>query len=475
MAQIFDGSRSYVAGRWVDGAERFPVECPADESLVGEAGTTPLAEVERAVVEARRAFDGGTWAGLPVAERAAVLGAFLHHVASEGERLVATMLAEAGQPRAYAEGAQLTSGLKLGRDTIDLFLSLPEEEPNPVPAADLGSSQSLRRYEPVGVVSAITPYNGAVIMAFQKLVPALLAGNSVVLRPSPLTPLSSLVFAHAAEAVGLPAGVLSVVLEEGSAAAELLTTHPGVDMVSFTGSTAVGRRILAQAAPTVKRVSLELGGKSAQIYLDDAIERTALGAVQVVAATAGQACVGATRMFVPDGRKAEVLERVTGALGLLKVGNPLVDPEAMVGPLIDRAAVERCEKYVALAQEHGGTVVTGGRRPEIERGHYYEPTVLDLPDNDNPAARDEIFGPVLGVIGYDDVDHAVRMANDSPYGLSGQVYGADAEAAAVARRLRTGAVNVNASLFSAFAPAGATSRAGSAASAASRASASSKR
>jgi acyl-CoA reductase-like NAD-dependent aldehyde dehydrogenase len=458
-ADIIDGRRSYVAGRWVEGETTFAVESPADETLVAEAGVTPLAEVERAVLEARRVFDEGTWSGLPVAERARLLGLFLDHIDASKDALVATMMAEAGQPRMYAEGTQYGSGMTLARNTIELFLSLRHEEPNPVPLDELVQgrlAQSLRRHEPIGVVSAITPYNGAIIMAFQKLLPALLAGNSVILRPSPLTPLSSLVFGAAAEAAGLPAGVLSVVLEEGAAGAELLTTHPAVDMISFTGSTAVGRAILAQAAPTVKRVSLELGGKSAQIYLDDAMARVPLGAMQVVAMTSGQACVAATRMLVPNERKAEVLEMVAGAYGQLKVGNPAEDPSVMIGPLINRAAVERCEKYVALAEEHGGKVVFGGRRPaHMERGHYFEPTVLDLPDNDNPAARNEIFGPVLGVIGYDDVEDAIRIANDTPYGLANQVYGADVGAAtAVARRLRSGAVSVNTSLFSAYAPAG---------------------
>src|SRR5439155_17229114 len=190
----------------------------------------------------------------------------------------------------------------------------------------------------------------------------LMAGNSVILRPSPLTPLSSLVFGHAADAAGLPRGVLSVVVEEGAAAAQLLTTHPAVDMVSFTGSTAVGRQILAQAAATVKRVSLELGGKSAQIYLDDAIARTPLGAMQVVAMTSGQACVAATRMLVPNERKAEVLELVAAAYAQLEIGDP-AEPTTLIGPLINAAARERCERYVALAEEHGGKVVFGGRRP----------------------------------------------------------------------------------------------------------------
>jgi acyl-CoA reductase-like NAD-dependent aldehyde dehydrogenase len=456
---ILDGRCSYVAGRWVEGDQSFAVESPADESIVAEAGATPATEVERAIAEARRVFDEGTWANLPARDRAAKLHAFLDEVAARKDSLVATMMAEAGQPRMYAESSQYGMGMALARNTIDLYLSLPAEEPNPVPVDELTAGKvglSVRRYEPVGVVSAITPYNGAVIMAFQKLVPALMAGNSVILRPSPLTPLSSLVFGHAAEAACLPPGVLSVIIEDGSAGAEALTTDPSVDMVSFTGSTAVGRRILNQASATVKRVSLELGGKSAQIFLDDAIDCTPLGAMQAVAMTSGQACVSATRMLVPHERKAEALELVAGAYSQLKVGDPADDPGVMIGPLINAAAVERCERYVALAEEDGAKVVFGGRRPpDFERGYYFEPTVLDVPDNDNPAARDEIFGPVLAVLGYDDVDDAVRIANDTPYGLSNQVYGADVAAAtAIARRLRSGAVNVNRSLFTAYAPAG---------------------
>jgi aldehyde dehydrogenase (NAD+) len=455
---IIDGRRSFVAGQWVDGEATFAVENPADETHVADVAATPLPEVGRAIAEARRSFDEGVWSGLAPAERARLLHAFIDHVESRKDDLVATMMAEAGQVRYYAEFAQLAGGVGLGRGAIDLYLSMAHEEFNPVPLDDLVRARvalSVRRHEPVGVVAAITPYNGAVVMAFQKLIPALMAGNSVVLRPSPLTPLSSLVFGEAAAAAGLPPGVLSVVVEEGSAGAELLTTDPGVDMVSFTGSTAVGRRIAAQAAATVKRVSLELGGKSAQIYLDDAVEKTPAGAMQVVAMTAGQACVAATRMLVPNDRKADVLELVAGAFGQLKVGHP-DDPAVMVGPLINAAARERCERFVALAEEHGGKVVFGGGRPAaLERGYYFQPTVLDLPDNANPAAQEEIFGPILSVIGYEDVDDAVRIANDSIYGLSGQVYGADlAAATAVARRLRTGAVNVNTSVFSAYAPGG---------------------
>jgi len=449
---------SYVAGRWVDGDESLPVENPADESHVTDVSVTPLTEFRRAIAEARRAFDEGPWPTMTAAERSRMVHALVDHVEASADALVATMVAEAGQPVMFAEGLQLRSGVALARNTIDLYLSMAHEEANPVPLDELVAGRlalSIRRYEPVGVVAAITPYNAAIMMAFQKLVPALMAGNTVILRPSPLTPISSLIFGAAADAAGLPQGVLSVVVESGAAGAELLTSDPAVDMVSFTGSTSVGKQILAQAAPTVKHVALELGGKSAQIYLPDAIDRVATGAMMVVAMTAGQACVAATRMVVPRDQKDEVLDAVSGAYSSIKVGSP-TDSTAMMGPVISAAQRARCEQFVRLAEEHGGKIATGGRRPPgFDKGYYFEPTVLDLPDNANPAAQQEIFGPVIGVLAYDDLDDAVRIANDSVYGLSAQVYGHDVAAATqVARRLRSGAVNVNTSLFSAYAPGG---------------------
>jgi aldehyde dehydrogenase (NAD+) len=237
-AAILAERRSYVAGRWVESDEVLIVENPADESVVAELAATPIAEVRRAITEARRSFDDGTWADLPPRDRAKALHALLDHVETLHQPLVASMVAEAGQPVLFAEMAQFAAGMMLARNTIDLYLSLPHEEANPVPADELLRGRvalSLRRHEPVGVVVAITPYNGAIIMAFQKLIAAMMAGNSVILRPSPLTPISSLAFGMAAEAAGLPAGVLSIVVESGAAGAELLTTDPAVVMVSFTG------------------------------------------------------------------------------------------------------------------------------------------------------------------------------------------------------------------------------------------------
>jgi acyl-CoA reductase-like NAD-dependent aldehyde dehydrogenase len=368
------------------------------------------------------------------------------------------MVAEAGQPTRFANTTQFDGGLKLARGLIDVFASMSNEAANSVPLDELTAGRvalSVRRWEPVGVVTAITPYNAAIIMAFQKIIPALLTGNSVILRPSPLTPISSLALGAAADAAGLPPGVFSVIVEGGSAGAGVLTTDPRVDMVSFTGSTAVGKQILAQAAPTVKRVALELGGKSAQIYLPDAVDKVGTGAAAVVAMTSGQACVAATRMLVPEESKPEVLATIAATYSALPVGPP-TEPTTLIGPLINSGARGRCEDYVRQAEENGGKVVAGGKRPgHLDRGYYFEPTLLDLPDNHNPAAQEEIFGPVLSVIGYRDLNHAVEMANDSVYGLSAQVYGADVAAATqVARRLRTGAVNVNTGMFSAHTPGG---------------------
>ncbi|MGV0806518.1 aldehyde dehydrogenase family protein [Mycolicibacterium setense] len=455
---ILSERRTYVAGQWVTGDDVVRVENPADETRVGDVTATPIGEVERAIVEARRSFDEGVWADLPASSRARTLHAFVDYIEANREALVPTLVAEAGQPTAFAERTQVGSGVALARQTIDLYLSMTHEQASPVPVDDLVSGRvalSIRRHEPVGVVSAITPYNAALLMGFQKLIPALMAGNSIILRPSPLTPISSLIFGSAADAAGLPPGVLSIVVEEGIAGAGLLTSHPAVDMVSFTGSTVAGRRIIAQSAPTVKRMAMELGGKSAQIYLPDAVGGAAVGALAAIYYTAGQACVAATRMLVPEDRKGEVLEAVSAAYASLKVGAP-TDPTVAIGPLISAEQREKCERFVQLAEDHGGKVFGGGRRPaDLDRGYYFEPTVLDLPNNANPAAQEEIFGPVIGVLGYRDLDEAVAIANDSPYGLSGQVYGQDVAAAVgIARRLRTGAVNVNATVFSAYAPSG---------------------
>ena len=251
----------------------------------------------------------------------------------------------------------------------------------------------------------------------------------------------------AAEA-GLPEGVLSIIAESGAEGAQLLTTDPAVNMVSFTGSTETGSIVAGQAAPSMKRLQLELGGKSAQIYLPDRVEAAFSAAVGVCIAHAGQGCVLGTRIFVPEAEKAKVLGAMAASMAYLKIGDS-TDPETTMGPVISEAQAQRCERYVKLAVDAGATVVSGGKRAD-RPGYFFEPTILDVPDNKNPSAQDEIFGPVVSVIGYRDVEHAIEMANDSSLGLSGYVYGKDARAALdVAKRIRTGTINVNAFFASA--------------------------
>lgn len=458
-AKIADIRRSYVGGRFLPGAgPPLAVENPATEEVVAEVETLTLAQMEEAVLAARRAFDSGAWSGLGREQRVEKVLAMGEYLRGRAEEMGATLTAEAGAPQAIM-GAQVQMPLDHLRAACELYLTMPETEHTPRPLGEIVAADrvavSVMRWEPIGVVAAIAAYNFPVQTTIWKFVPALLTGSTVVLRPSPLTPIATLMIGEAAEAVGLPAGVLNVVVEGGVEGGELLTSHPAVDCVSFTGSTAVGKAIMAQAAATVKRVILELGGKSVQLYLPDAVERAGAGCTGVFAAHAGQACVAPTRMLVPENRKAEVVEQAARVAGALRVGDP-ADPSTLVGPLISAAQRERNERYVAEALAAGASVAAGGKRPAgLERGYYFEPTVLDVPDNTNPAARDEIFGPVLCVIGYRDLDHAVEIANDSVYGLAGQVHGNDlAAAVGVAERIRAGAVSVNGGYSGAYASSG---------------------
>ncbi|HKY89859.1 MAG TPA: aldehyde dehydrogenase family protein [Nevskiaceae bacterium] len=452
----------YIDGTWVAGSgANVAVEDPSYGSVVATFSGLSTAQFETAIGAARKAHDDGRWSGLSAADRRARLKRFVAAMAKRADPLVDLVMREAGCPRAASVmQSQVRGPIKQAGEIIELSATLPELEENPLPLSERLNAQgqvmqSLRRYTPVGVVAGIAAYNFPVYTALWKVMPALLAGNTVLLRPSPLTPLSALVLAEAAHEAELPAGVLNVVIEAGLDGARLLTTDPAVDMVAFTGSSHVGVQVMTQAAPTMKRLQLELGGKSAQIFLPDAVDRAAMGAMIVCMAHAGQGCALGTRIFVPQERKDEVLKSMAGAMGRIQVG-PADQPSSQMGPVISAAQVERCEHYVRAAVDNGGRVVTGGKRPpHLEKGHFFEPTVLDLPDNRNPAAQDEIFGPVVSVIGYRDVDHAVEMANDSRFGLSGYVHGQDRKAALdVALRIRSGTVNVNGALASTYNSAG---------------------
>jgi len=448
----------FIDGRFIVGDGAFlTVENPSDETQVASFRGLSEAQTAQAIAAAREAFDHGPWGRYSSGERAAILRRYVDALIRRSPIFEDIVVAEAGCPRhAPVMGSQVKVPMQHGHEIIDLFLSLREVEDNWLPLShrvmlDGQSIQSVNRYFPVGVVAAITPYNFPVMTALWKVIPVLVTGNTVILRPSPLTPLSALVFADAAEEAELPAGVLNVVLESGIEGARLMSTDPGVDMVTFTGSSPVGTQVMIQAAPTMKRIQLELGGKSAQIFLPDAVDRAIASAAGVCMGHAGQGCSHGTRLFVPEEAKDAVLKRMAEVVGRIKVGQT-EDLATQMGPVISEAQVQRCEHFVKLACEAGGRVVTGGKRPaHLNKGHFFEPTVLDLPDNKNPAAQEEIFGPVVSVIGYRDLDHAVEMANDSPYALSGYVHGADRKVAIeVANRMRTGTVNVNGGMTSAY-------------------------
>ncbi|WP_324697110.1 aldehyde dehydrogenase family protein [Novosphingobium sp. RL4] len=439
---------------------RFEVLDPSDESVVAVLSGLSAGQVEAGISAARAAFDSGEWPHLPMAARAAVMTRFAASLEDRADRLKDLAIREAGCPvGSTVMGAQVQAPLRMAREIIDLILRLPEIEDNPLPLHERVNAhfavQSVKRWSPIGVVAGISAYNVPFYTALWKVVPALMAGNTVILRPNPLTPLSALVFAEAAEEAGLPQGVFNLVIEAGVEGAQALTSDPRVDMVSFTGSSAVGVEVAKQAAATLKRLVLELGGKSAQIYLPDSVDRAAMAAMSVCTSHAGQGCVLGTRVFVPQESKAEVLEAMAKLLSGVKIG-AASDPATQLGPVVSAAQRARCEHFVAAAVAGGGRVVCGGKRPDgLEKGYFFEPTVLDLPDNANPAAQEEIFGPVVSVIGYRDLDHAVEMANDSRFGLSGWVHGKDkVKALEVGLKIRSGAVNVNGALASSHASGG---------------------
>jgi acyl-CoA reductase-like NAD-dependent aldehyde dehydrogenase len=465
MAEIVASRRPYIDGRHVAGrGGPLTVHDPATEQAICQVESTDLAQIEEAVLAARRAFDTGPWPRTPVAERAAVLARMAAHLREREAELVETVIAEAGSPRALAETAQIGLALAHAAEFPELAARLPEWEHNELPLeqhvfAPGKVRLSIRRYEPVGVVAAITAYNFPLVTNVVKVFPALAVGCAVVLRPSPLTPLEALALGDAAEAAGLPPGVLNIVVEEGSEGGVLLSSHPAVDCVTFTGSSPVGRAIAAQAAPTVKNLVLELGGKSVGLYLPDALaagpRRAVAGAVAMFASHSGQACAAQTRMLVPHEHKATVLEALAATADSLPVGDPR-DVKTLLGPLITRAQRERNEHFVRAALDAGARLVAGGGAPaDLDRGWYFRPTVLDIDDNANPAAREEIFGPVLTVQGYGSLDEAVAIANDSVYGLSGGVYTDDLVAGMdVAGRLRTGSVQINTGCATTWTPAG---------------------
>ncbi|WP_218061673.1 aldehyde dehydrogenase [Planobispora rosea] len=434
-----------IDGELVPGSRRFETVNPATEEVLGEAADAVPEEMDRAIAAARRAFDTSGWATDP-GLRAHCLRQLSEALTRHSDELRELTVAEVGAPRFLTYGAQLDAPVA----DLTWFADLAERyewEHDLGRASPMGMTSDRRVVrEPAGVVGAVTPWNFPHQINLAKLGPALAAGNTVVLKPAPETPWCAAALGVViAEETDIPPGVVNVVTGADHALGAMLSTDPRVDLVSFTGSTATGRAVMRDAAETVKRVFLELGGKSAFIVLDDADLRAACSHAAFAGIThAGQGCAITTRLLVPRARHDEAVEMTATTMAKLGTGDPR-DDRTVCGPVISARQRDRIEGYLDLARAEGGAFATGGGRPEGRaKGFWIEPTLVTGLDNTARAAREEIFGPVLVIMPHDGDDDAVRIANDSPYGLSGAVHGGDPDRArAAARRLRTGTVSVN--------------------------------
>ena len=433
----------FIGGKWVDPSSSDVIEVisPHTEEVVGRVPEGKEADIDRAVGSARAAFDEGEWPRMSPEERIAVVQKFSEIYAARMMDLAEIITTEMGSPISFSQLAQTPAPWMMLNAFVQVAAELPWEERR---MGVLGSEVIVRR-EPVGVVGAIVPWNVPQFVTMSKLAPALITGCTVVLKPSPETPLDAFVMADMLNEAGIPEGVVSII-PAGREVGEHLVRHRGVDKIAFTGSTAAGRRIASICGEQLKRVTLELGGKSAAIILDDADLKSTVESLKFASLmNNGQACVAQTRILASRNRYGDVVEALAGMVSGLKVGDPH-DPTTEVGPLVAKRQQERVEKYIALGQEEGARVVVGGNgMPDgIDRGWYVQPTVFADADNHMRIAQEEIFGPVVAVIPYEDERDAVRLANDSEYGLAGSVFTADVEKGLdIANRVRTGTFGVN--------------------------------
>ena len=432
----------YIGGGWVPPASDRRIEAvnATTEEPLGSVPEANEQDVDRAVAAARRAFDDSAWSTATPAERADVLGRFADALEKRTDQITRTVSRQNGMPLSLSEQFEGGYAVALLRYYANLAATAEFEERRPSP---LGFDTLVRRV-PIGVVAAIVPWNYPVVLAITKIAPALAAGSTVVVKPSPGTVLDSFILAEAADEAGVPAGVVNWV-PGGRELGAYLVSHPGVDKVAFTGSTAAGRTIAERCGRLMRPVTLELGGKSAAVILDDAdLDKVTEGLYFASLANNGQTCMACTRILAPSSRYDEVVDALAGWMGSLRVGDPL-EPGTQVGPLASAEHRDRVEGYIAKGRAEGAKVVLGGGRPSgIDRGWFVEPTVFADVDNASTIAQEEIFGPVLAVIRYDGDDEAVRIANDSDYGLGGTVWSADPERATeIARRVQTGTIGVN--------------------------------
>lgn len=434
-------SAAYVAGKWIDSNEpALDVLSPSTGERLGEVGVSGSPEVDAAVAAARSALHTSAWRDATAADRGELLGRLADALTARKSQLADLTTAEIGSPRSWSTFGQVLTAVGALRAYADLTPAYPFVSTRP---SATGGTVDVRQV-PVGVVGAIIPWNTPLFIAALKLGPALAAGCTVVLKPAPDAPLSIGVLIEAIEEAGLPAGVVNIV-NGGVDTGSYLASHPGVDKVTFTGSTAVGARIAAACGAQMRRCSTELGGKSAAIVLADApLESTVQGLVTGVMGNNGQLCAALTRILLPSSRYDEFATAVTKAVEGLTVGDP-ADRSTDVGPLINEAARDKVEGFLSRARRDGAKILTGGERPPGP-GWFVTPAVVAA-TNDMEIAREEVFGPVVVVIEYDDAagdSAAVDIANDSPYGLVGAVWSADSDrACAVASQIRAGSVAVN--------------------------------
>ncbi len=438
----------YIDGEWVEpaGSETIDVVNASTEEVMARIPQGSPDDVDRAVAAARRAFE--TWSQRPLGERAETLRAVAAGLAARTEEIASTIAQELGMPIA------LSTAIQAGLPTMT-FTSVPDLLEEILWEEQVGNSLVVR--EPIGVVGAITPWNYPLHQVAAKVAPAIAVGCTVVLKPSEVNPLSAFILAEIMDEAGLPAGVFNLVTGTGPVVGEAIAAHPGVDMVSFTGSTRAGRRVSELASERVKPVALELGGKSPNVILDDAdLETAVTDGIAKCFLNSGQTCSALTRMLVPRARLEEAEQIAAKVAEAQTVGDPFAETTRL-GPLVSDVQRERVRGYIRKGIEEGARLVTGGDEPPqgTDRGYFVKPTVFSDVRSDMTIAQEEIFGPVLAIIPYEDEEDAIRIANDSMYGLAGGVWSGDEERAKrVARRIRTGQVEINGGVFNPLAPFG---------------------